>query len=118
MKKFFAVAALVLGIFLAQISAADAREVFAYSETRNGETSNHYVITESIQPTSYGFKVRLHAVGVNFSYDKYWELGFMLQNDDLYAVLLPGSYTVQVTRGDTILKDFWWQVFRVAAENK
>lgn len=67
-------------IFLLQLAQVSAQEIYAARETRNGETSEHYVLTETIQKMTFdgleGFKVRLHTVGKNFSYNKYRKLGF------------------------------------------
>lgn len=54
MKKFLLTAALLVVVVVSQFiipPQAHAEEIFATSETRGGKTSNHYVITESIQST-------------------------------------------------------------------
>ena len=70
-----------MGIFFINFAQAAAQEIYCYSLTRNdGKTYDTYAITESIQKTDFdglsGFKVRLHDVGKNFSYNGYWEIGF------------------------------------------
>ena len=118
MKRFIAVAALVLAVIIAQAVPAEAREVYAASETRNGKTSDYYVITESFVYTDYGFKVGLHSVGRNFSENKYWELGFTKQSDGLYAILLPSSYTTQVMRGtEYVVNQRFFDIFITAIKN-
>ena len=70
MKKFLLTAALIV-VVVSQLIVppqAQAEEIFATSETRGGKTSNHYVITESIQSTDYGFKVRIHTKGQKARY--------------------------------------------------
>ena len=71
MRKFFLMTAFVIGIFVAQMSQAEAAEVFCFTETRGGKTTYTYVLTDSMQGTDYGFKVRLHTVDGNNSYSKY-----------------------------------------------
>lgn len=112
MKKFLLTAALIIGVVVSQFivpSQAQAEEIFATSETRGGKTSNHYIITESIQTTNYGFKVRLHAVGQNFHENKYWELGFTKNNGEWHAIWLPSTYTTPLSKSNEAR-----QIFRVA----
>lgn len=121
MKKIFMAAALIFSVAVIQFIAipqAEAREVYAASETRGGKTSDYYIITESIQRTNYGVKVRLHAVGRNFSENEYWEVGFTKKSDGLYAVLLPSSYTTQVTRGTEYVVDkMYFNIFIAVVQN-
>ena len=100
MKKFLAAVALIVGVVVSQFivpSQAHAEEVFATSETRGGKTSNYYVVTESIQHTDYGFKVRIHSVGQNFSENKYWEAGFTKKNGEWHVIWLPSNYTTPLS---------------------
>lgn len=118
MRKVFLAAALVFSVIIGQFAQAQAREVYAASETRNGKTSDYYVITESFVYTDYGFKVRLRSVGVNFSENKYWEVGFTKKSDGLYAILLPSSYTKQVMRGTEYVVDkIFFDIFITAIKN-
>lgn len=112
MKKFLATSALIVGIVVSQLivpSQAQADEIFAASETRGGKTSNYYVITESIQSTDYGFKVRVHTRGQNFSEDEYWEAGFTQKNGEWHIIRLPSSYTSPLSQ-DYIAR----QIFKIA----
>ena len=112
MKKFFAAVALIVGIVVSQFivpSQAQAEEIFATSETRGGKTSNHYVITESIQSTDYGFKVRIHTRGQNFSEDEYWEAGFTQKNGEWHVIWLPSKYTSPLSEAHVAR-----QIFRIA----
>lgn len=112
MKKFLAAAALIVGIVVSQLivpSQAQAEEIFAASETRGGKTSNYYVITESIQHTDYGFKVRVHSRGQNFSEDEYWEAGFTQKNGEWHIIWLPGNYTTPLSQNDIAR-----QIFKIA----
>lgn len=112
MKKFLFVVALIVGVIVSQFivpSQAQAEEIFAASETRGGKTSNYYVVTESIQHTDYGFKVRIHSVGQNFSENKYWEAGFTQKNGEWHVIWLPSSYTTPLSQ-DQVAR----QIFRIA----
>ena len=100
MKKFFAVAALIVGVVVSQIvvpSQAQAQEVYCYSETRGGKTKDTYYVTGSVQETNYGIKVRLHTVGRYDSYNKYWEAGFTKKNGEWHVVWLPSDYTAPLS---------------------
>ena len=107
MKKFLAMTVFTLGIVLMQFAQAAAQEVYATTETRNGQTSDTYVITESIQAATFdgmdGFKVRLHTIGKNFSLNKYWELGFYYVpvRRDWRVVWLPSSYSDPANKNAT-----------------
>jgi len=67
MKKFLV---MTLAIFLMQFAQASAQEIYAYSETRGGKTTDVYVVKESVQNTNYGIKVQLHTTGSGVN--KYW----------------------------------------------
>ena len=112
MKKFLLAAAFIVGVVVSQfvmMSQAQAEEIFAASETRGGKTSNHYVITESIQSTDYGFKVRLHTVVQNFSENEYWEVGFTKNNGEWHVIRLPGKYTTPLSQSNVAR-----QIFKIA----
>lgn len=112
MKKFLLTAALLVVVVVSQFiipPQAHAEEIFATSETRGGKTSNHYVITESIQSTDYGFKVRIHTRGQNFSEDEYWEAGFTQKNGEWHVIWLPGNYTTPLSETHEMR-----QIFRIA----
>ena len=101
MKKFLAVAALILGVVVSQIvvpSQAQAQEVYCYSETRGGKTKATYYVTGSVQETNYGIKVRLYTVGRYNSYSKYWEAGFTKKNGEWHVVWLPSDYTTPLSK--------------------
>ena len=51
----------------------------------------------------------------------YWKLGFMVKNDDLYVLLNLGASNAtrkQVTRGNTVLLSYYWDIFKTAMEHK
>ena len=112
MKKIFAMAALVLGILILQMPQADAGRVYASSETRRGRTTDYYVITETIQETNYGYKCRVFSEPDG----KYWEVGFTAKNGDIYAVLLPSTYTEQITSGNQVIKNTFYGIFKVVMQ--
>ena len=126
MKKFLTMAALTLGIFFAQMTQAQAADVYAATEvTKDGKITDVYMIIGregAIQKTNYGFKVYLYSIARNYNKAKtYWTLGFKVENNDLYAVLHHGfidDATVQVTRGKTILSDYYFAIFKTAIENQ
>ena len=101
---------------------AQAADVYAATEvTKDGKVADVYMILGTFQETNYGFKIALHSIGRNYKMNKYWGLGFKVENDDLYAVLHHGfidDATVQVTRGDTVLSDYYFAIFKTAIENK
>ena len=112
MKKVFAMAALVLGILILQMPQADAGRVYASYETRRGQTTYYHVITETIQATDYGYKCRVYAEPTG----KYWEVGFTAKNGDVYAVLLPSTYTTQITRGNQVIDETFYGIFKVVMQ--
>ena len=118
MKKFLTMAAFVLSVIILQMPQASASEVYAYTEARRNYAVNHYVLTHTVQKTNYGCKVQLHAVGVkNDSSNKYWEVGFTIQNGDLYMVWLPSTSTTQITLGNSVIKKDYFNVFKILYES-
>ena len=121
MKKFLLATTVIFALMFGQAQAAD---VYAATEvTKDGKIADVYMIIGpegAIQETNYGFKVFLHSIGRNYKMNKHWVLGFKVENDDLYAVLHHGfidDATVQVTRGDTILSEYYFAIFKTAIEN-
>ena len=118
MKKFLAMSAILLSVLILQMPQASASEVYAYTEARRNYAVNHYVLTHTVQKTNYGCKVQLHAVGVkNDSSNKYWEVGFTIQNGDLYMVWLPSTSTTQITLGNSVIKKDYFNVFKILYES-
>ena len=118
MKKFLTIAAFVFGVIILQMPQASASEVYAYTEARRNYAINHYVLTHTVQRTNYGCKVQLHAVGVkNDSTNKYWEVGFTIQNGDLYMVWVPSTSTTQITLGNNVIKKDYFNVFKILYES-
>ena len=102
MKKFLLAATLIIGVVVSQIvvgSQAEAAEVYAVTETQplTGEMTDYYVVTNGIQETSYGFKVRIHAVGKNSRYNKYAEFGYTQKNGEWHVVYLPSTATAPLS---------------------
>ncbi len=118
MKKILTMAAFVLSLIILQMPQASASEVYAYTEARRNYAINHYVLTHTVQRTNYGCKVQLHAVGVkNDSTNKYWEVGFTIQNGDLYMVWVPSTSTTQITLGNNVIKKDYFNVFKILYES-
>lgn len=118
MKKLLIMAAFVLSVIILQMPQASASEVYAYTEARRNYAINHYVLTHTVQRTNYGCKVQLHAVGVkNDSTNKYWEVGFTIQNGDLYMVWVPSTSTTQITLGNNVIKKDYFNVFKILYES-
>ena len=121
MKKFLFATVLIFGVVFAQVQAAEyhePNESYAVTEKDGNKITDVY-IEGSPQKTNYGFKVFLHSVGRNHKLDKHWGLGFKIENEDLYAVIYHGfieDVTKQVTRGKTILSDYYWAIFQAAME--
>jgi len=111
MKKFLV---MTLAIFLMQFAQASAQEVYAYSETRGGKTTDVYVVKESVQNTNYGIKVQLHSTGSGVN--KYWEVGFRKSGDEWYIIWLPSSYEDLIARGNNIIKENWVKVLYIAVQ--
>ena len=110
--------AILLSVLILQMPQASASEVYAYTEARRNYAVNHYVLTHTVQKTNYGCKVQLHAVGVkNDSSNKYWEVGFTIQNGDLYMVWLPSTSTTQITLGNSVIKKDYFNVFKILYES-
>lgn len=62
----------------------------------------------------------LRSIGRNHPLHENWGLGFKKENGDLYAVLEHGfidDVTKQVTRGNTILSSYYWDIFKTAMEH-
>lgn len=118
MKKILTMAAFVLSVIILQMPQASASEVYAYTEARRNYAIDHYVLTHTVQKTNYGCKVQLHAVGVkNDSTNKYWEVGFTIQNGNLYLVWVPSTSTTQVTSGNSVLNENYFNVFKILYES-
>lgn len=118
MKKFLTMAVFALSVIILQMPQVSASEVYAYTEARRNYAIDHYVLTHTVQKTNYGFKVQMHAVGVkNDSSNKYWEVGFTVQNDNLYMVWSPSTSTTQVTSGNSILNEDYFNVFEILYES-
>lgn len=111
MKKFLV---MTLAIFLMQFTQAAAQEIYAYSETRGGKTTDVYVVKESVQNTNYGIKVQLHSTGSGVN--KYWEVGFRKSGDEWYIIWLPSSYEDLIARGNNIIKENWVKVLYIAVQ--
>lgn len=111
MKKFLV---MTLAIFLMQFAQAAAQEIYAYSETRGGKTTDVYVVKESVQNTNYGIKVQLHSTGSGVN--KYWEVGFRKSGDEWYIIWLPSSYEDLIARGNNIIKENWVKVLYIAVQ--
>ena len=111
MKKFLV---MTLAIFLMQFAQASAQEIYAYSETRGGKTTDVYVVKESVQNTNYGIKVQLHSTGSGVN--KYWEVGFRKSGDEWYIIWLPSSYEDLIARGNNIIKENWVKVLYIAVQ--
>lgn len=115
MKKFLV---MTLAIFFMQFAQAHAQEVYAYTEARRNYAVDHYVLTHTVQETNYGCKVQMHAVGVkNDSRNKYWEVGFTVQNGDLYMVWVPSTSTTQITLGNNIINNNYFNIFKILYES-
>lgn len=108
-KKILIIA---LGIFLLQVAQVSAQEIYAYSETRGGRTTDTYVVKESAQGTNYGLKVQLNTTGSGVN--KYWEVGFRKSGDDDYIIWLPSSYEDLIARGNNIIKPNWVKILYIA----
>lgn len=119
MKKFLLAALVVLGVIVGQITLAEAREIYAFSETRGGKNSDTYVLTNTIESTSYGKKVTLHTVGRNFNYSKYWEVGFTRKGTDIYVIWLPSTSTTLIATngGNNVIKGDYVRILRIMIEN-
>lgn len=118
MKKFLFATALILGIFVSQfvlVPQAEAAEVYAVTETqpRTGELIDYYVVTDGIQETSYGFKVRIHAVGKNSRRNKYAEFGYTKKNGEWHVVWLPSTYTTPLSDADCFVPR---EIFKTAQQ--
>lgn len=116
MKRFLSATALIFCLMFGQAQAAD---VYATTENDNGKIADVYVV--SVEKTDYGVKVFLHSIGRNYQMNKYWKLGFRVKDGDLYVLLNLGASNVtrkQVTRGNTILSDYYFAIFKTAMENK
>ena len=121
MKKFLLAAALIIGVVVSQFvipSQAQAAELYCFSETRGGKTTDTYVLTDSVQGTDYGFKVRLHSVGRNYSYSNYWEVGFVKRGNEIYIVWLPSTSTTLIARGNTVIEPDYVKILQVLRDNK
>ena len=129
MKKFLLAAALIVGVVASQLVAmpqAQAADVYATTENNNGKITDVYVTVDPsgkavIMEEDYGFKVFLHSIGRNHPMNTYWKLGFMVKNDDLYVLLNLGASNAtrkQVTRGNTVLLSYYWDIFKTAMEHK
>ena len=112
MKNFFTMAVLALGIFFINFAQASAQEVYAYSETRGGRTTDNYVVKDSVEKTSYGLKVRMHTVGNG--YNKYWEVGFRKSGNDWYIIWLPSNYENLIASGNNIIKPNYVKILYIA----
>ena len=119
MKKFLTMAVIALGIFFINFAQAEAREIYAFSETRGGRNSDTYVLTNTIEDTSYGKKVTLHTVGRNYNHSKYWEVGFMRKGTDIYVIWLPSTSTTLIASngGDTVIKGDYVKILRIMMAN-
>lgn len=119
MKKFLLAALVVFGVIVGQMTVTEAREIYAFSETRGGQTSNTYVLTNTIENTSYGKKVTLHTVGRNFNHSKYWEVGFTRKGTDIYMIWLPSTSMTLIARngGDTVIETDYVRIVRIMMEN-
>ncbi len=123
MKKFLLATVLVFSVVFAQAQAAEYHETnesYAVTEKDGNKITDVYIIGDP-QKTNYGFKVFMHSIGRNHRLDKHWVLGFEIVNDDLYAVLHHGfidDATTQVTRGKTILSEYYWAIFVAAMEKE
>lgn len=116
MKRFLSATALIFCLMFGQAQAAD---VYATTENDNGKIADVYVV--SVDKTDYGIKVFLHSIGRNYPKNTHWKLGFMAKNDDLYVLLnLDASNATrkQVTRGNTVLLSYYWDIFKTAMEHK
>lgn len=123
MRKIFLAAAVIFSLMFAQAQAAEYHETnesYAVTENDGGKITDVYILGAP-QKTNYGFKVFLHSIGRNHRMDKHWVLGFKMVGDDLYAVLHHGfidDATAQVTRGDTIVSEYYWAIFVAAMEKQ
>lgn len=123
MKKIFLATLLIFSVVFAQAQAAtyrESNETFAVTEKDGNKITDVY-IEGTPQKTSYGFKIFLHSIGRNHQLNKHWVLGFKVENDDLYAVLHHGfieDVTKQVTRGETILSEYYWAIFLAAMDKQ
>ena len=116
MKQFLSATALIFCLMFGQAQAAD---VYATTENDNGKIADVYVVT--VEKTDYGCKVFLHSIGRNYHKNTYWKLGFMVKDGDLYVLLNLGASNAtrkQVTRGNTVLSKYYWDIFKTAMENK
>lgn len=122
MKRFLSATALIFCLMFGQAQAAD---VYATTENNNGKITDVYVVLDTkgkavILKKKYGIKVMLRSIGRNHPLHKNWGLGFKKENGDLYAVLEHGfidDVTKQVTRGNTILSSYYWDIFKTAMEH-
>lgn len=115
MKRFLSATVLILCLMFGQAQAAD---VYATTENDNGKIADVYV--DMVEKTDYGIKVILHSIGRNYQLNQYWKLGFMVKNDDLYVLLNLGAGNAtrkQVTRGNTVLLSYYWDIFKTAMEH-
>ena len=124
MKKFLLATAAIFCLMFGQAQAAD---VYATTEvTKDGKITDVYVNLDAkgksiIFEKSYGIKVMLHSIGRNHRKNTHWGLGFKVVNGDLYAVLNHGfidDKVEQVTRGNTILSEYYFAIFKTAMEHK
>ena len=110
MKKFLAMALLALAVIIGQFAQVEAREVYCFSETRGGETTDNYVETDSVRDTNYGIKVQMHTVGSGIN--KYWEVGFTQRGNDLYIVWLPSTATTLIASGKRIIEPDYCKILQ------
>ena len=116
MKRFLSATALIFCLMFGQAQAAD---VHATTENDNGKIADFYVVT--VDKTDYGLKVILHSIGRNYQLNQYRKRGFMPKNGDLYVLLNLGAGNAtgkQVTRGNTVLLSYYWDIFKTAMEHK
>lgn len=123
MKRFLMAAALIFCLMFGQAQAAD---VYATTENKNGKITDVYVTVNPngkavIMEENYGFKVILHSIGRNHRMNKYWKLGFIVKNGDLYVLLNLGASNVtreQVTSGNTVLLSYYWDIYKTTMKHK
>lgn len=110
MKKFLALALLAFAVIIGQAAQVEAREVYCFSETRGGKTTDNYVETNSVQDTNYGIKVQMHTVGSGIN--EYWEVGFTQRGNDLYIVWLPSTSTTLIASGNRIIEPDYFKILQ------
>ena len=111
MKKFLV---MTLAIFLLSVAQVSAQEVYAYSETRGGKTTDYYVVTNTAQYTDYGLKVQMHTTGS--SYNKYWEVGFTTRGNNVYIIWLPSTATTLIADGNSIIEPDYFKILTIIAD--